>query len=376
MSTRSVVIRQGKPGKGALAKEAAKVTKAGRYGDDMLVHINASEYAMLKQAFGDPTINPDTGLPEFFLSALIPAAVTSLTGLGGTVGNLASSFIPGMSSNVAGMLGNALVGAGVGAMTNKNAGRGALYGALGGTLAPMALNAAFPTMGFGSGDALSNLLGGFMGGGAGGPQMVPVAGGGGQTVPLPPQRPAGLGNALAGATGGGMGGISGNHILGALALAGALGGGSKPKAPALPPEEDAERRRILADNARPLQEVSNVRFRAPTPAANPLRYAIEGGEREFYEDNRLPETRRAMGGHVPANGVHGRQDSIRARLAGDEYILDAETVSMLGNGSPKAGALALDAMRENIRKHKGEKMAKGALSALAKKPEAYMKGAR
>lgn len=70
----------------------------------------------------------------------------------------------------------------------------------------------------------------------------------------------------------------------------------------------------------------------------------------------------------------GRDDKIRAALSDGEYVFDAETVAMLGNGSSKAGADALDRFRVNIRKHKGRKLAKGEFSDDAKKPEQYLKG--
>ncbi len=40
--------------------------KKGRHGDTMLAHINPLEAIMLKKAGGSGSINPDTGLPEFF----------------------------------------------------------------------------------------------------------------------------------------------------------------------------------------------------------------------------------------------------------------------------------------------------------------------
>ena len=40
--------------------------KKGRHGDTVLAHINPLEAKMLKKAGGSGTINPDTGLPEFF----------------------------------------------------------------------------------------------------------------------------------------------------------------------------------------------------------------------------------------------------------------------------------------------------------------------
>lgn len=48
----------------------------------------------------------------------------------------------------------------------------------------------------------------------------------------------------------------------------------------------------------------------------------------------------------------GQSDDIPAMLADGEYVIDAETVAQIGNGSTKAGAQALDKFRENIRAHK------------------------
>lgn len=71
----------------------------------------------------------------------------------------------------------------------------------------------------------------------------------------------------------------------------------------------------------------------------------------------------------------GRDDTINARLSDGEYVMDAETVAMLGDGSTDAGAARLDAMREQLRKHKGKTLAKGKFSPNAKSPLAYLKGA-
>lgn len=70
----------------------------------------------------------------------------------------------------------------------------------------------------------------------------------------------------------------------------------------------------------------------------------------------------------------GRSDSIDARLSDGEYVIDAETVALLGNGSTKAGAVVLDQMRQQIRQQKGKALAKGKFSPDAKSPLAYMKG--
>lgn len=82
----------------------------------------------------------------------------------------------------------------------------------------------------------------------------------------------------------------------------------------------------------------------------------------------------AEGGYAVGGPGDGRDDKIPAMLSDGEYVMDAETVALLGNGSPKAGADMLDKFRVNVRKHKGRDLAKGKFSANAKKPEQYLKG--
>lgn len=69
----------------------------------------------------------------------------------------------------------------------------------------------------------------------------------------------------------------------------------------------------------------------------------------------------------------GQDDVVDIKAAPGEYVMDAETVSALGDGNNTAGAKKLDEMRYNIRKHKRS----GALEQIApksKNPEHYMKG--
>ena len=72
----------------------------------------------------------------------------------------------------------------------------------------------------------------------------------------------------------------------------------------------------------------------------------------------------------------GRSDDIPAVLSDGEYVIDAETVALLGDGSSKAGAKKLDEMRVKVRKHKGRNLAKGKFSVNAKRPEKYLSGGR
>lgn len=69
----------------------------------------------------------------------------------------------------------------------------------------------------------------------------------------------------------------------------------------------------------------------------------------------------------------GQSDDIPAMLADGEYVIDAETVAMLGNGSNKAGAKKLDEFRENIRSHK-RNTPTDKIPPPSKSPLAYLKG--
>src|SRR3990167_5630050 len=55
-------------------KHTKELISKGRYGDTILAHISPSEALLLKFAGGSGTINPDTGLPEFFLGGLLKGA--------------------------------------------------------------------------------------------------------------------------------------------------------------------------------------------------------------------------------------------------------------------------------------------------------------
>jgi len=47
-------------------KQYQNLASKGRYGDTMLAHINPQEAGLLKSMGGAGTINPQTGLPEFY----------------------------------------------------------------------------------------------------------------------------------------------------------------------------------------------------------------------------------------------------------------------------------------------------------------------
>jgi hypothetical protein len=71
----------------------------------------------------------------------------------------------------------------------------------------------------------------------------------------------------------------------------------------------------------------------------------------------------------------GQSDDIPALLSDGEYVIDADTVAALGDGSNKAGAKVLDEFRKQIREHK-RSAATDKIPPKAKKPLAYLKEAK
>lgn len=151
--------------------------------------------------------------------------------------------------------------------------------------------------------------------------------------------------------------------------------------------------------------ISAADFGPPRPAGRPRPAGLGGG----WFGPRQPESipipqRRAMGGPIemmrggypelydqpirsgyfatgggsnyvePDGYGDGRSDHVEARLSPGEYVMDAETVSLLGNGDNDAGARQLDAARKRIRMDKGKKLAEGKFSPDAKPAAEYLIG--
>jgi hypothetical protein len=406
-----VMVDMSRPGatpyaRGGLARSAKRVAGAGEGGDSMIVHVNKAEFEEMVRHFGPPERNPETGMYAFkpfwkqkwFKQWAAPAAAVGLSLVAPGLGTALGAGL-GLTGTAASTVGSGLIGAGLGGLTGGT--RGALTGALTGGLAGYALpamgltgtpdpNAGIfsggifsPTEGSGIASSINNLFNGtpaaagagLSPGGLSGPSglaALEAAGGGG---------PAG-----AAAAGGGGSmlnrvgqlaalGMVGNAIAGGLGAGGSGGsGGPAPQAQRNDPNMTAR-----------LPEVEFRRTRRPLPT-DLERYAISGGEQSFYDNNRLPDVPRtpaAMGGlmraargrYVKGEG-HGREDRIPALLSDGEYVFDAETVSMLGDGSSDAGARKLDQMRQQIRKHKAGGLARGRMSPDAKDPARYLHGAR
>lgn len=90
--------------KGGIAelKPIAKaIASYGRNGDTMLAHITPAEARMLRRRGGSGTINPDTGLPEFFLKKLWRTVTKPLRSVARAVKKFVSSKIGRLVATVA-----------------------------------------------------------------------------------------------------------------------------------------------------------------------------------------------------------------------------------------------------------------------------------
>jgi hypothetical protein len=94
----------------------------------------------------------------------------------------------------------------------------------------------------------------------------------------------------------------------------------------------------------------------PMPQQNPMQTGPQGlksGGLPAWSQVPVTAGRLNFRDGAPVHGPgDGQSDDIPAMLADGEYVIDADTVAQIGNGSTKAGAAALDKFRENIRAHK------------------------
>jgi len=184
-------------------------------------------------------------------------------------------------------------------------------------------------------------------------------------------------------------GSLGNKVLGGLSLISAL---QKPPVAAQeaitklsPQQQEYFNRPSVSWDWNRMQTDANAanmsldRFMAENwPKITGYASGTPGAQQGVYNINQAP-IGKAQGGALSAvsrfaqGAGSGRADTIDAKLSDGEYVIDAETVAMLGDGSNQEGAKRLDAMRQNIRSHKGKTLAKGKISPNAKSPLAYLK---
>lgn len=446
--------------RGGLAQAARRLQAAGRGGDTMLAHINPREADMLRRSGGSGTINPATGLPEYFslksliktvapiaLSIVAPGVGTAISGalglglgtvgsaiLGGAVtgglgsaltggnplqgaalgamgqglgGMIGGAVAPGMGQVAQNAIGSGIIGGAMGATTGQGALRGAAQGALGSYLGSQ-VQGAGGTGAFGTGvNTAGSQFGNMMAAGFKPGESLAGAGLAGlasglyssyspSKTAVESARQAGASstdrafmNSNYGYEGSGSAPTADSGVFGKLGpkelMMGATLLGSLSSAPpavqqavsTMSPEqrEYFNRPSVTWDWNAMQQDAAKSGVALPEYMARNWNL-ITGGK---YNQ---PVPRLARGGalsqvaYLARGSGSGRADTIDARLSDGEYVMDAETVALLGDGSTKEGARRLDAMRQQVRQHKGKSMAAGNFSANAKSPLSYLKEAR
>lgn len=335
---------------------ANNLAAKGRHGDSMLVHMNPKEVAGLQALAmsqgGSLSINPHTGLPEAFkLKQLLP----TLLGIG------ASFLMPGVAPW--------MIGTGIGGietLRTGDLGRGLMagLGAYGGAGVGQALGA-------GAASAAPTAVG---------PQSIAPAGS--ATAGFKSALPE-LGVNVANAAPASVPSQASflDKYIGAMgtptkAFAGGLGMAA-PFIPTTPmptmPEPEKSNyagpyvpsQRLVAykdPNDKFTSEFSYFNPFNPVPGFQPLT-AASGGSIASSDPNMNYDEGFALGGIAALAGGRflegpgdGTSDSIPAtiankqpaRLADGEFVIDARTVSEIGNGSSKAGAKKLYAMMDRV----------------------------
>jgi hypothetical protein len=392
---------------------AQDLASKGRYGDSMMVHMNPAEVqglqALAEQQGTTLTINPDTGMPEAFLPFLAPLigavapALTAKTFLApmfatpfatalttGAIAGLASgSLKDGLMAGLGAFGGASLAGAGAGA---AGAGAGATGTQALGSAASQAAGALpTATQQAAGASGLASGIGGAGANAAGSIGNFMQGGGTFQPIQQVAQDEAKKGFFAS---------MSPTQKMMGLGLAGTVLGGMNQPQMAMPEQEKstyegpylpAERqvRYPTPEELRSSREFTYFDPVHPYPAyrpAEPMEMAAgglaslaEGGvlleDGSFVIDARTVseigngsseagQERLAMLGGIPIKGpgdgvsddipanIEGEQE---ARVARDEVVFPASAVKELGDGSAKKGADKLYAMME--RAHEARKEA-------------------
>lgn len=448
---------------GGLAMAANHVRDAGRGGDEVLLHINPHEYEFLKRAWGEPSVNPHTGLPEYGLfSKLKKALKFEAFNVKGIVKDIAKNpqrLLTGAVDPISTKLTNKVFGTHYKPAVNQLGGatedrfREAEAKGMDTGTARTLHKVAGAIAGFYGGNALGNLASTGLGNVAQGLQTTANANTLSPAITtakytgdyISPVLTSGQQAALTQAGQAAANAAVDSNLTGTLAQfganaatkgAGALSNvGDKAIDYAKDPKNWATIAKVVGaagalagagggsqDQGAPPNTQPSSGTQLPNATFERSRNDMpfdwytygERPEERFYSDNvaptipsatpapTVPDDKHAWMGAVPggASGGRfggagssgsfgpatknryvrgagtGRSDSIDAKLSNGEYVLTAEDVALLGDGSSDAGARRLDDFRKNLRKHKGGALAKGKISPNAKPPMAYLRGKR
>tara|TARA_Y100000004_G_scaffold60324_1_gene67355 strand:+ start:195 stop:1205 length:1011 start_codon:yes stop_codon:yes gene_type:complete len=313
-------------------RTAQGIASKGRFGDTTLVHMSPDEVQGIEQLAGMPTTtNPDTGLPEMFSFRKF-------------IGKTGRRILPAVGS-AAGFI-----------MSGGNPYAAAAGSALGTKLAGGSTQDAL-TSGLVTGvtAGLANKIPGFKEAAGIGTEAAKEGVKAGAYTALPQY---GVGQVAKDAATQEIQRTLGQQAMlgGVGALAGEAGrafgstGMEAPKKPDIPglPDVDPMRRRV----AYPGEDFGSQEFRYFNP--NNL-YAREGGHIKQMQEGgiaSIPQTE----GQVEGKGdgmsdeVYGDiEDQQEVALSKDEFIVPADVVAGLGNGSSNAGASKLYEMMERVR---------------------------
>lgn len=396
---------------GGLAELAEQVRSAGRGEDTILAHINPTEARLLKSIGGSGTINPRTGLPEygFFKSITKPfksAAKSIAKAVAPVLKPLAPfipfmTFIPGVGPLSSLAMRSLLTGIATG--LDKKGGFDLKKAALAG-----GLTYGLGSLAQGSGDPTSTATGGVEGStgvtsgidastgvGTGGQYSIaPGAGETGLGLSAPPSDVTSLADATASAGSSGLGGgISPvgseaaaslgatppsfadkainyvSSIPGAVgekiikdpiqsALMGTTAYGQYKSMQELDAAKD-EAERILRDQER--EKAEDIAWAQGVLRDYPTNYTrLSASDVVGMASGGLAGLNAFRSGGQPrflAGGGDGMSDDIpasiegkqKAALSDGEFVIPADVVSHLGNGSSRAGAKKLYSMMADIR---------------------------
>lgn len=374
-------------------KTAQELARLGRNGDTMLMHVQPSEVAGLQalaKSHGTTlTTNPHTGMPEAFnMRGAVKALAPTLAGaaLVGMTGGTALAVSP--------MMAGLMVGGATAAKTgNLMQGAMAGLGAYGGG----GLEQSLTTMAPGAAPAATSGAG-FTGAGAGSAGLTPGAGvpGSGLTInaattadpslalPTQPGIPTGINPTTLPTTPGpswmdrfttAAGGEGRAAMqLGAPAMAGLMGGQEYKQLPTDPGYDPNFRLnlsgpaplRLAGGGAIDNAGISGLYGSSDNPQGPPISQDGYGLGRLNNMDVNQQNNGFARGGYLDGAG-DGMSDSIPAKidgkqpaaLADGEFVIPADVVSHIGNGSTKAGAHRLYDMLAKIRKARTGNSAQG-----------------
>lgn len=350
----------------SVRKAADRLSEKGRNGDTILAHINPQEAALLKSLGGAGTRNPKTGLLEFYDSEPgmgsegsgttgVDAPAPGPQGGGGQIADYTNRDLISLGYNpndyaqsptLGQYVGNFFAGIGdkIGAKLSDiaaNPARTAINAAL--ALTPFGMLNTLAGLAFGQKNTVGGLataaardLTDYYGEKAAG--LAPV---GAPSAPQGPQAPGpGIGN---------------------------FAGGDAPFYVPAPTQDVATAAApSVADSPSAVPASPYQRSLTVPTDAQLLAFGRGGGGNQngiFYD---APNYRQmADGGDVS----DGRSDDVPAMLSHGEHVVDAETVSLLGNGSNDAGHARLEKMKADIRKRKGKALSRGKISPNAKMPK-------